>query len=542
MSSESRISYLEEKWKEERLHITLRKKPLLTLKLFGAGLYKVLKNSGEYMISHPVFSCLVLPASVMWICLEQIPGPYTEAINLIEFTIQYVIWWVGLGILSSIGLGSGLQSGVLFLFPHIIKTCLAAQACHTLDFESETEIWMRSPPNLFKCPTMIYQDSTPVTFFGIYKRVIISSFLWSAGTAIGEIPPYWISHASRLAAIKSGGNNTNSEEMPEELLETDSDNKWINKAKSFMIRFLKTHGFYGVLMLASWPNMAFDLCGICCGHFLMPFWTFFGATFIGKACFRNSYQTLFLVALISDHYLERLIQLLQRLTPDFLHLDAYIRDALEKGRQSFQQGSETSVNDASTSTTSTSLLIALWQIIMTFLLVLFLLSCMEQSAQFYQLMMDSDEIDRLRAVIPDDIKSDIQKRKRARKKGPEPAMNLEGIPEPVAFTGDFFAFSTRIDSDINDFDTILGESDNGSRNGTGNKSHNSIATAISTSTSTGQHLTLEQREKHHYYDDNHQLRHSISTQFTSSGSGNGRASIDTRLPDDYFGYSQSTRQ
>lgn len=53
--------------------------------------------------------------------MEYIPGPYSEAINRIEFAIEYFVWWVGLGVLSSIGLGSGLQSGVLFLFPHIIK-------------------------------------------------------------------------------------------------------------------------------------------------------------------------------------------------------------------------------------------------------------------------------------------------------------------------------------------------------------------------------------------------------------------------------------
>ena len=40
-----------------------------------------------------------------------------------------------------------------------------------------------------------------------------------------------------------------------------------------------------------------DLCGICCGHYLMPFWTFFGATFIGKAVIRNLYQSLVYVTL-----------------------------------------------------------------------------------------------------------------------------------------------------------------------------------------------------------------------------------------------------
>jgi membrane protein YqaA with SNARE-associated domain len=39
------------------------------------------------------------------------------------------------------------------------------------------------------------------------------------------------------------------------------------------------------------------LCGICCGHFLMPFWTFILATFIGKAVIRNTYQSMLYIAL-----------------------------------------------------------------------------------------------------------------------------------------------------------------------------------------------------------------------------------------------------
>ena len=31
------------------------------------------------------------------------------------------MWWVGLGVLSSIGLGTGMHTGLLFLFPHILK-------------------------------------------------------------------------------------------------------------------------------------------------------------------------------------------------------------------------------------------------------------------------------------------------------------------------------------------------------------------------------------------------------------------------------------
>lgn len=38
------------------------------------------------------------------------------------------------------------------------------------------------------------------------------------------------------------------------------------------------------------PNPLFDLAGITCGHFLVPFWTFFGATLIGKALIKMHIQ------------------------------------------------------------------------------------------------------------------------------------------------------------------------------------------------------------------------------------------------------------
>ena len=36
-------------------------------------------------------------------------------------TVGYAVWWIGLGVLSSIGLGTGMHSGLLFLFPHMLK-------------------------------------------------------------------------------------------------------------------------------------------------------------------------------------------------------------------------------------------------------------------------------------------------------------------------------------------------------------------------------------------------------------------------------------
>lgn len=58
--------------------------------------------------------------------------------------------------------------------------------------------------------------------------------------------------------------------------------------KNWMLGFIQRHGFWGILLLAAYPNAAFDLCGICCGHFLMPFWQFFGATLLGKGAIKAS--------------------------------------------------------------------------------------------------------------------------------------------------------------------------------------------------------------------------------------------------------------
>lgn len=197
------ISDFDHMRKDRRETLTLFQRPLATIHTFFSGAIALVVYSFKYLVSHSLFLYAVLPAGILWFVLDCIPGPYTDAINKIEFGIEFVVWWVGLGVLSSIGLGSGLQSGVLFLFPHIIKVSLAAQTCKTLDFESYSDMWFRTSPTLFKCPPLT-ADSTPVTLWGTWMKIILVCFLQAAGTAIGEIPPYWMTKAARLAAIEAG--------------------------------------------------------------------------------------------------------------------------------------------------------------------------------------------------------------------------------------------------------------------------------------------------------------------------------------------------
>jgi hypothetical protein len=197
------ISDFDHMRKDKRETLTLFQRPIDTLRTFFGGAVALVFFSVKYIVSHAIFLYVLLPTAILWLILDSIPGPYTDTINRIEFAMEFVVWWTGLGILSSVGLGSGLQSGVLFLFPHIIKVSLAAQTCKTLDFDSYSDMWFRSPPGLFQCPPLT-AESTPVTLLGTWQKIILVCFLQSSGTAIGEIPPYWMTRAARLAAIEAG--------------------------------------------------------------------------------------------------------------------------------------------------------------------------------------------------------------------------------------------------------------------------------------------------------------------------------------------------
>ena len=48
------------------------------------------------------------------------------------------------------------------------------------------------------CPH-VEEDQVNIGFFTIYQAVILEAFLWGAGTAIGELPPYFVARAASSA-------------------------------------------------------------------------------------------------------------------------------------------------------------------------------------------------------------------------------------------------------------------------------------------------------------------------------------------------------
>jgi vacuole membrane protein 1 len=119
--------------------------------------------------------------------------------------------------------------------------------------------------------------------FDLLMGVYLEALLWGFGTAIGELPPYIVARAARLAGKKEDELKEIEEKEPVTIMD---------KAKYLIYWSLKKHAFLTVLACASIPNPLFDLAGITCGHFLIPFKTFFIATSIGKALIKTTMQVV----------------------------------------------------------------------------------------------------------------------------------------------------------------------------------------------------------------------------------------------------------
>ena len=197
---------------------------------------------------------------------------------------KYLFWslgWFFLGILASIGFGTGLQTGVLFLFPWIVEVIYQANECGHTNFDLLGD-------NQFQCQEVL-QDDTQFsnTTLNLFCKCYPTVFLWGVGTAFGEIPPFWISRASQ--------STTGVEELYREYPKSKWMLRWINDR-------LQSHAFLIIFLMASYPNVLFDMCGMMSGFAGISFWTFLLATILGKACVKSSLQLLFIIVVSSGKH------------------------------------------------------------------------------------------------------------------------------------------------------------------------------------------------------------------------------------------------
>lgn len=113
----------------------------------------------------------------------------------------------------------------------------------------------------------------------------------------------------------------------EEARENPQNLNFLTKVKIWLLKNLKSHAFFIVMFFASIPNPLFDLAGLICGQFLVPFWVFFGATLIGKAVIKVSLQCVFVIFSFSQHHIEHVLSMLEGLMP---FLRGTLTQAIEK--------------------------------------------------------------------------------------------------------------------------------------------------------------------------------------------------------------------
>jgi len=291
---------MEEEMKEEREKLVMYKQPLSTLFYFSCTFSRFCKTQGVVAMHHWLTLKVLLPLLLV-VAVDHV-AVQSQAVGFFVFAVQFFTWWFGLGVLSSVGLGSGMHSGLLFLFPHILRVVQCATAdtgCGTA-FESNTDIFVFVNPEPFECPagTAMPGNAGKVTFLMLLFKTIPECLIWGAGTAAGEIPPYWLSYAASVAGTKDD-DFAEIEELMAQGESEASTSTWnlITRMQVWMITFLKESGWWGVFLMSAWPNAAFDLVGICCGHFQMPFWTFLSATTAGKAGVKASCQCIFFTLL-----------------------------------------------------------------------------------------------------------------------------------------------------------------------------------------------------------------------------------------------------
>eukprot|EP01103_Thecamoeba_quadrilineata_P013932 TRINITY_DN4010_c0_g1_i2.p1 TRINITY_DN4010_c0_g1~~TRINITY_DN4010_c0_g1_i2.p1 ORF type:complete len:391 (-),score=46.53 TRINITY_DN4010_c0_g1_i2:104-1246(-) len=296
---EETIKRVKENQRRKRQKINLIQSPFLFIQYTFIVLWINLIKLKNYCFQHSkLFFSFILIFLALLISYNT-PGTHQNRLETLKQSIVFCAWWIGLGVLSSIGLGTGLHTFVLYLGPHIAKVTLTATECNSVNFLTEG-------PNSFLCPPPELQ--TNVEFWDILYKVQLEAILWGFGTALGELPPYFIARAARLAG--------ESIQEVEELRDIQAQPETIvDRVKKFALKIITRMGFFGILLFASIPNPLFDLAGITCGHFLVPFWTFFGATVIGKALVKTHLQVFFVISVFSVHHLETFIHYVEYYSP-----------------------------------------------------------------------------------------------------------------------------------------------------------------------------------------------------------------------------------
>lgn len=73
-----------------------------------------------------------------------------------------------------------MQSGMIFLFPHILKVVYSAETCKTLDFDSRINMWFNPamPQTQLRFPCTVDPDGAAPTLWEMYYKIFWPTIIW----------------------------------------------------------------------------------------------------------------------------------------------------------------------------------------------------------------------------------------------------------------------------------------------------------------------------------------------------------------------------
>lgn len=364
-----------EKERSERESIVLWKQPVLTLEYFFKECIELVTHYGRNFLGNRKLVALLGISVLSFYLLVNLQGPHHAMVQGVYKKVLWCLYWTGLGILSSVGLGTGLHTFLLYLGPHIAAVTLAGYECGSLNFPEPPY------PEDIVCPAEGEEGIIPVTILSIMSKVRLEAMCWGAGTALGELPPYFMARASRLSGISPDDDDDEDLKEFEELQKKQQNREKlsiIEKGKLFVEELVQKVGFFGILACASIPNPLFDLAGITCGHFLVPFWTFFGATLIGKAVIKMHIQKLFVIIAFNETLIETAL--------NYLVLVPVVGKMLQTPFKAFLDGQKDKLHKKASKTVKESggnILAWVFEKIVIAMIVYFVISIVNSFAQSY---------------------------------------------------------------------------------------------------------------------------------------------------------------
>ncbi|KAK6233111.1 hypothetical protein SCA6_003184 [Theobroma cacao] len=301
------LSGLREKHREELENLTLTTQPLRTLKLFVFAVIQWIHQTIRHRAGWFIFSSTL--AGSIGILVMTI-GRHHEMIQELIHYVVFGAWWLALGVASSIGLGSGLHTFVLYLGPHIAFFTIKAVQCGRVDLKSALydtiqlnsgPSWLNKNCSEYGPPLFPLEHGLRVPLGSILPQVQLEAILWGIGTALGELPPYFISKAACI----SGSNLDIMNDFDSSSMENGGNTaSHLKQIEYWLLSHSQYLNFFTILVLASVPNPLFDLAGIMSGQFGIPFWKFFLATLLGKAIIKTHIQTVFIISVCNYQLLD----------------------------------------------------------------------------------------------------------------------------------------------------------------------------------------------------------------------------------------------